>query len=270
MKVLRITVLTCAALLCGSFLAYAQEKVPKDFTVTLERTSCYGWCPAYKLTILADGTVQFSPVGAFAQRGDGPMPSLPLTGKITTGQLAKLLSDIKRINFFSLKKHYVVDETSKRRSNCPEWSSDSPTVFITIVAKGMQKTVSHYLGCEGTKTLSDLVKFEDGIDKIAGTDQWTSQFGWNVGSVVDLFLSANELAGSSSNNQISINTVATDPENDVLTYNYIVSGGKIIGSGARVIWDLTNIPIGTYTITAGVDDGCGVCGKTVTKTVIIK
>jgi hypothetical protein len=55
-----------------------------------------------------------------------------------------------------------------------------------------------------------------------------------------------------------------------LTYNYTVSGGKIIGSGAEVIWDLSNALIGTYTITGGVDDGCGICGATKTKTVVIK
>ncbi len=238
--------------------------------LTLKRTTCLGWCPAYTLTITADGTVKFTPDGAFAQRGDGPMPSLPLTGKITTGQLAKLLSEVKNVNFFSLHEHYDLAGKSESSSKCPKSWTDSPSAITRIVANGRRKTVSHYLGCRGTKTLSDLMKFEDRIDKIAGTDQWTSRFGWNAGSVVDLFLSTNELAGSSSNNQISVKTVATDPDNDVLTYNYIVSGGKIIGNGAEVIWDLSNTLVGTYTITAGVDDGCGVCGKTVTKTVIIK
>ena len=58
-----------------------------------------------------------------------------------------------------------------------------------------------------------------------------------------------------------------DPENDVLTYNYTVSGGRIVGTGANVSWDLSGLCPGTYTIVAGVDDGCGLCGKTQTKTV---
>ncbi len=70
--------------------------------------------------------------------------------------------------------------------------------------------------------------------------------------------------------EILITTDVVDPENDVLTYIYKVSGGKIIGQGANVIWDLSGVKAGTYTITAGVDDGCGVCSKTVTKTVVIK
>lgn len=68
---------------------------------------------------------------------------------------------------------------------------------------------------------------------------------------------------------IAVSTVATDPENDVLTYNYTVSGGRIVGSGANVSWDLTGVQAGTYTITSAVDDGCGVCGTTQTKTVTV-
>ncbi|MCS6874924.1 MAG: hypothetical protein NZM17_09640 [Pyrinomonadaceae bacterium] len=69
---------------------------------------------------------------------------------------------------------------------------------------------------------------------------------------------------------VSVRTTAVDPENDVLTYNYTVSGGRIVGQGANVTWDLTGVRPGTYTITVGVDDGCGVCGKTQTRTVEVR
>jgi hypothetical protein len=78
-------------------------------------------------------------------------------------------------------------------------------------------------------------------------------------------------SGSNCSDDMSVNvsTSASDPENDVLTYNYTVSGGRIVGTGANVSWDLSGVQPGTYTITAGVDDGCGVCGKTVTETVTV-
>ena len=72
------------------------------------------------------------------------------------------------------------------------------------------------------------------------------------------------------NRTIGVATSASDPENDVLTYNYTVSGGRIVGSGANVDWDLSGAQPGTYTITTAVNDGCGVCGKTDTRTVTIK
>ena len=55
-----------------------------------------------------------------------------------------------------------------------------------------------------------------------------------------------------------------------LTYNYTVSGGRIVGQGANVTWDVGGLQPGTYTITAGVNDGCGVCGQTQTKTITVK
>ncbi len=74
----------------------------------------------------------------------------------------------------------------------------------------------------------------------------------------------------SDSQSVNVATTAVDPENDVLTYSYTVSGGRVVGSGANVSWDLSNVSPGTYTITAGVDDGCGVCGKTQTKTITVE
>jgi hypothetical protein len=75
--------------------------------------------------------------------------------------------------------------------------------------------------------------------------------------------------GCPDNTSISVSTHATDPENDVLTYNYTVSGGRVVGTGANVSWDLSGVQPGTYTITAAVDDGCGVCGSTKTQTITV-
>lgn len=101
-------------------------------------------------------------------------------------------------------------------------------------------------------------------------------------NVTGLTLSANELTlpckpGSfpaadvtvSASMVVDAAVTAEDPENDVLTYNYTVSGGRIMGRGANVEWDLSGVYPGTYTITAGVDDGCGLCGKTETQTVTV-
>ena len=78
-------------------------------------------------------------------------------------------------------------------------------------------------------------------------------------------------AGACSDDMTTtVATTAVDPENDVLTYQYTVSGGRIVGTGANVTWDLSGARAGTYTITAGVDDGCGICGQTQTKTIEVR
>lgn len=79
-------------------------------------------------------------------------------------------------------------------------------------------------------------------------------------------------AGKSPSASMDLDAAVTalDPEDDVLTYNYTVSGGRIVGTGANVKWDLSEAAPGTYTITSGVDDGCGICGMTQTKTVTVE
>jgi hypothetical protein len=69
---------------------------------------------------------------------------------------------------------------------------------------------------------------------------------------------------------VRVSTTATDKENDPLTYTYTVTGGRITGSGANVDWDLTGVRPGTYSITTAVNDGCGICGKTDTRTITVE
>lgn len=70
--------------------------------------------------------------------------------------------------------------------------------------------------------------------------------------------------------EISVKTTALDNEGDQMIYNYDVSGGKIDGSGANVTWDLTDVLPGFYTITAGVDDGCGICGERMSRRILVR
>ena len=54
----------------------------------------------------------------------------------------------------------------------------------------------------------------------------------------------------------NVSVEAIDPDNDVLSYQYSVNGGIIIGSGANVQWEVPLTP-GDYTIKVTVDDGNG-------------
>jgi hypothetical protein len=55
--------------------------------------------------------------------------------------------------------------------------------------------------------------------------------------------------------QISLRTSATDPDGDVLLYNYTTTGGRIVGEGANVTWDLSGVQPGTYRANVYVKDG---------------
>lgn len=69
---------------------------------------------------------------------------------------------------------------------------------------------------------------------------------------------------------VRVTTKASDPENDVPTYAYVVSGGNILGAGRTVDWDLTGVQPGTYTLIAIAQDGYGVRGRVERKQVVVE
>lgn len=66
---------------------------------------------------------------------------------------------------------------------------------------------------------------------------------------------------------ITVRTIAADPENDVITYDYKVSSGKIEYTGWQVKWNLSGVKRGTHSISVCVSDSDFFCRKTITKKV---
>jgi outer membrane protein OmpA-like peptidoglycan-associated protein len=54
-----------------------------------------------------------------------------------------------------------------------------------------------------------------------------------------------------------ITSVASDPDNDPLTFSYTTTGGQIIGEGPKVQFDSTGLQPGSYTVKCAVSDGRG-------------
>lgn len=67
--------------------------------------------------------------------------------------------------------------------------------------------------------------------------------------------------------KIQVFTIAKEAEKKGLTYYYLVSGGKIVGNGAHVVWEFNMERAGTYTITAVVGKNGIIQGNFVTKTI---
>ncbi len=62
-------------------------------------------------------------------------------------------------------------------------------------------------------------------------------------------------AGASDN--VTVQANAADPDNDTLNYSWTATGGTVDGTGPEVRWNYAGLAVGTYSLTARVDDGRG-------------
>ena len=138
--------------------AATSQNIPQDLKITLERTACYGTCPAYKLTITADGAVVFE--GRHFVKKEGAT----INSAISQERLKQLMAEFDRVKFFSLE-----DDYSETRLSCP---TDQPSAITSIRINGKSKTINHYLGCLEPKVPKGLTELENKIDEIVNTAQW--------------------------------------------------------------------------------------------------
>jgi hypothetical protein len=111
--------------------------------------------------------------------------------------------------------------------------------------------------------------------KLFGRKRGVVDHFYNVDTLIlsktEIFATCSSAGGSADDRSIEVTATASHGNLSLdafdIDYRYQVSGGKIVGEGAKVRWDLSSVKPGTYTIIAAVDPGCGVCGRTVTKEV---
>ena len=62
--------------------------------------------------------------------------------------------------------------------------------------------------------------------------------------------------GCPGGSELTLAANATDPgEGEQLLFTWYVTAGRLRGEGRKVTWDLSGVPLGTYTATVEVDDG---------------
>jgi len=60
-----------------------------------------------------------------------------------------------------------------------------------------------------------------------------------------------------SSDTVTVHVSASSPDNNPLTYGYTATGGSVEGTGPDARWSSAGAAVGTYTVTAKVDDGKG-------------
>ncbi len=144
----------------------ANDKIPGDLKITLNRTICYGSCPAYSLTIAASGKVAFEGRSFTGTIGKAE-------GKIDQKAIKELTGEFIKADFFNLKDNY-----SREKDGCREVWTDHPSETISITVNAKKKTVSHYFGCKNVtgNALQRITKLGERIDELVKSDKWVK--GW--------------------------------------------------------------------------------------------
>jgi hypothetical protein len=130
-------------------------------TVTLERGSCFGTCPVYRVTLDRAGNVRFEGRRFVADSGVS-------TATVPRERVDSLLAELETAGYFDFADSYRSGDPE-----CPRYATDLPTVITEVRTAGRAKRIQHDLGCsDAPPALSTL---ETRIDSVAGVQRWTGK-----------------------------------------------------------------------------------------------
>lgn len=131
---------------------FSKIKDLASLRIALERTGCFGTCPAYRIEISGDGSVAYR--GTYFSLLSGEHHD-----RISKEAVAQILEAFRKADYFSLRDKYVYEVT------------DNPTTTTSIAFDGKQKSVVDYVGEEAGMP-HFVVELEETIDRLAGTGKW--------------------------------------------------------------------------------------------------
>jgi hypothetical protein len=127
-------------------------------TISLERTLCYGICPAYSIVVHGDGQIEY--VGKSHVKEIGAHE-----GRIDVDKVRNLMSQFAKAKFETIADDYS-------QQNCKgRFCTDMPTAITEFVVKGKSHKVTHYYGCGSAPKV--LFELESSVDKVANAERWT-------------------------------------------------------------------------------------------------
>lgn len=143
---------------------YVPIQISDDTLISLERSSCYGPCPVYSVSVDARGEVRFVGRDHVVSFGEHE-------GKINEATLRGLLREFEKLGFFDLEDRYTSPDL------CAEYLTDNPTVTLTLRRDGRAKTVSHYHGCRGFEEENALKRLQRSVEGLTGAWRWIGEPG---------------------------------------------------------------------------------------------
>ncbi|MGE0400921.1 MAG: DUF6438 domain-containing protein [Kofleriaceae bacterium] len=144
-------------------------------SLTLERTSCLGACPAYTVTVFSNGAVRWV--------GEANVASMGMrTGRISRGQIELVERKLDAIDFFDYDESGVKKSTPQcvttRSGGMTTMTCNTMISICTDVSRGIitfvrgrkqhRVEVAH---CDRIRE-APLIELEQLIDEVAGTRDW--------------------------------------------------------------------------------------------------
>lgn len=117
--------------------------------ITLERTRCYGPCPAYRLTLRNDGTAAYTGIAEVERLGT-------YKGTFKRRDFARLSKLLLSLKYFEMKDQYSIPVT------------DQPRVITSFSVGKKRKMVENY----GDSGPAGLRRIETAIDSMAKRVKW--------------------------------------------------------------------------------------------------
>ena len=146
------------------------------------------------------------------------------------------------------------------------------TAFAMTAGGGLDLKLNHRIAWRLFQAEYLLTRFQD-PSSLTGDTGWQSnvrlstglvfRFGGNPpppppnGSPVVSCSADKNMASAGSADIVAVHAVASDPDNDPLTYSWVTSGGAVEGNGPEARWSALGATPGTYTVNVHVDDGRG-------------
>lgn len=121
-------------------------------TITLQRSGCYGACPAYTVSVATDGIAAFDGLSFVVATGKH-------TSTVDPAAVTQLGRRFVDADFYSMDDHYSSNVT------------DCPTYDLAVDIDGRHKAVHDYMGTwEGMPAV--ITELENEVDSLAQTPRW--------------------------------------------------------------------------------------------------
>jgi hypothetical protein len=135
-----------------------QHSVMAADSVVLERTLCFGTCPAYRLSVSRSGGVRFESRNPGEERRHA-------ADTVHPRGFGSIVTKADLIDFLALPEQIADDVRF-----CPHPSTDLPTAIVTVFMPNGSKRVEDNHGCYwapvGLRQLQDL------IDTVTDANRW--------------------------------------------------------------------------------------------------